>query len=167
MRSCKPACNSLLPFAVKGASGARVQSVDIMMIRKGTDLLDEGLRPLKAALVVLWRHAGACMLNIAGNAGETAGYGVVVCVTRPAIAPKGVGRPTTPIGVGHPAPPAGVAAGLLVALATGGGVAIAPSDLTLLAADTESAVSAGPVSCTNLLSMYSGGFAQGKTELLS
>ena len=125
-----------------------------MEVEGNTDLLEEGLRPLKAALVVLWRHAGACILNIAGNAGETAGYGVGGCVTRPAIAPKGVGRPSPPTGVGHPAPPAGVAAGLLAALATGGGVVIAPGDLVLLAAESDSAASAGPVRCTHLLSTY-------------
>lgn len=67
------------------------------------DLLDDGLRPLKAALLVLLRHAGATKLAKALEPGVMDGGA------------KGVGgkdtpRPIGPAGVGMPMPPTGVAA---------------------------------------------------------
>lgn len=108
-----------------------------------TDLLEDGLRPLKAALDVLLRHAGATKLANAPGVVDPRANGVGGKDTPRPMGPAGVGKPMPPTGVAAPAASVATAA-LLRGVAAGGGVDVACARGVLLAVKSEFPISTGP-----------------------
>lgn len=108
-----------------------------------TDLLEDGLRPLKAALLVLLRHAGATKLANAPGVVDPRANGVGGKDTPRPIGPAGVGKPMPPMGVATPAASVGAAA-LLRGVAVGGELGVADARGVLLAVKSEFPISTGP-----------------------